>query len=107
MADAEVRDETLLIAQRNEVFRLAIDVGLDPSMFRWDESEGGGVRGQQRWRYSVLRYDDSSYYCEFRHWSDWDLQCSPCGDLRAGRLQAGNWTGTLIQVKNWLERLAL
>jgi hypothetical protein len=95
------RDETLLVSQRNQVFQLILKLGLDPTVFMWDE--GHHSNADFEWRNSILRRRSTSYYCEFRAWlSDWDMNCSPFGAQRHGMLKAETWQHALKRVEEWL-----
>ena len=93
-------DKTLLRSQKNEVFRVVQEAGLDLSMFRWAVLENKNF-STSRLDYSsdgffsFSRLEDGRYYSIF----------SPAEYERQGSRVADDWPGQFSHVEDWAKYL--
>jgi hypothetical protein len=96
----------LLKTQRNEIFNLIKDIGLNPIDFEWKASKSKIEGG--RYLISVLFHKSTRYYYGFdvdaegRHWFEY----SPGKNVTTQPLShTTSWTTVIDNVKYWLRRL--
>lgn len=86
----------LLRAQKNDIFKILEQAGLNPSDFRWGEVT---VHGEIR-----LWHDQSGYFIEFSYWKKQEcyfITCSPSKQLAEQSFQLNIWDAVLNVVKIW------
>ncbi len=98
-------DFLLLKSQKNEIFTLIKDIGLNPANFKW-EVVSNSINTFQN--VSQLEYIDTQYYFKFDHIVEGHYAMfSPGFSEAVSEGQAISWDSQIEYVKEWLDRLKI
>ncbi len=91
-----MRDRTLLVSQKNAVFRLLSGCELDVGQFVWRKIVG------ETYTHSQLVHGQSGYYFKFLSWPNgWGYEMSPGMESRFATGSAGEWATELTFFRAW------
>ena len=95
----------LLKSQRNEIFEIIKNQGLDPSNFVWEETESSFV---EKMLVSEVKYIDSEFYFMFDYDNDDEHFCfySPGKEKKVDDQYSGSWERAKDYFNGWLSYLS-
>lgn len=96
----------LLNKQKQDLFKAVSDKGFDPILF--DYSEGPEIEAS-----ASLKYPRTAYFFELSYARGnennvpglWNISSAPGAGFVRGKFQSHSWSGVVMQVEKWLERL--